>query len=151
MPRERHVSDTTRPKLTAQTPPHGNGLVSTVTHESPQLRGQFTATVIGLGTRSLFSFSKCRAMCGALSKAAASASAKPVIESSMKPPPAVRTTIASGFAMGAAAMTLDIYADLFDDDLEAVATALDQARSRESLGKMWARIGHGTSSRPGGN
>lgn len=27
-----------------------------------------------------------------------------------------------------AAMTLDIYADLFDDDLEAVATALDQAR-----------------------
>jgi site-specific recombinase XerC len=30
-----------------------------------------------------------------------------------------------------AAMTLDIYADLFDDDLEAVATALDQARSRD--------------------
>jgi integrase len=29
-----------------------------------------------------------------------------------------------------AAMTLDIYADLFDDDLEAVATALDQARTR---------------------
>jgi integrase len=27
-----------------------------------------------------------------------------------------------------AAMTLDIYADLFDDDLEAVATALDKAR-----------------------
>ena len=38
-----------------------------------------------------------------------------------------------------AAMTLDIYADLFDDDLEAVATALDKARSRESVGKMWAR------------
>jgi hypothetical protein len=38
-----------------------------------------------------------------------------------------------------AAMTLDIYADLFDDDLEAVATALDQARARESVGKMWAR------------
>jgi integrase len=34
-----------------------------------------------------------------------------------------------------AAMTLDTYADLFDDDLEAVATALDQARSRESVGK----------------
>ena len=31
-----------------------------------------------------------------------------------------------------AAMTLDIYADLFDDDLEAVATALDQARSRST-------------------
>jgi integrase len=27
-----------------------------------------------------------------------------------------------------ASMTLDIYADLFDDDLEAVATALHQAR-----------------------
>jgi integrase len=40
-----------------------------------------------------------------------------------------------------AAMTLDIYADLFDDDLEAVATALDAARSRESVGKMWARRG----------
>ena len=42
-----------------------------------------------------------------------------------------------------AAMTLDIYADLFSDDLEAVATALDAARSRESVGKMWARGGHG--------
>jgi len=31
-----------------------------------------------------------------------------------------------------AAMTLDIYADLFDDDLEAVATALDQARLRST-------------------
>jgi integrase len=29
-----------------------------------------------------------------------------------------------------AAMTLDLYADLFDDDLEAVATALDGARSK---------------------
>jgi integrase len=38
-----------------------------------------------------------------------------------------------------AAMTLEIYADLFDDDLEAVATALDEARARESVGKMWAR------------
>jgi hypothetical protein len=41
-------------------------------------------------------------------------------------------------------MTLDIYADLFDDDLEAVATALHDARSRESVGKMW----HGAASRP---
>lgn len=38
-------------------------------------------------------------------------------------------------------MTLDIYADLFDDDLEAVATALDDARGREIVGKMWARGG----------
>jgi integrase len=43
-----------------------------------------------------------------------------------------------------AAMTLDIYADLFDDDLEAVATALHDARSRESVGKMWARGGEST-------
>jgi integrase len=33
-----------------------------------------------------------------------------------------------------AAMTLDIYADLFDDDLEAVATALHNARARNDLG-----------------
>ncbi|WP_343598896.1 tyrosine-type recombinase/integrase [Mycobacterium sp.] len=38
-----------------------------------------------------------------------------------------------------AAMTLDIYADLFDDDLEAVAGALDQARSRESVANLWPR------------
>jgi hypothetical protein len=47
-----------------------------------------------------------------------------------------------------AAMTLDIYADLFDDDLEAVATALHDARLRESVGKMWARGGHGAPIRP---
>ncbi len=33
-----------------------------------------------------------------------------------------------------AAMTLDVYADLFDDDLTAVADKFD-----ESVGKMWAR------------
>ena len=27
-------------------------------------------------------------------------------------------------------MTLDVYADLFDDDLDAVSTALDEARAR---------------------
>jgi hypothetical protein len=36
-------------------------------------------------------------------------------------------------------MTSDIYADLFDDDREAVATALNDARLRESVGKVWAR------------
>jgi hypothetical protein len=45
-----------------------------------------------------------------------------------------------------AAMTLDIYADLFDDDLGAVAAALDQARSREIVGKMWGRDGQGAAS-----
>lgn len=37
-----------------------------------------------------------------------------------------------------AAMTLDTYADLFDDDLDAVAVALDQARTVSNVGKMWA-------------
>lgn len=37
-----------------------------------------------------------------------------------------------------AAMTLDVYADLFDDDLEAVATALDHAFSLTSVGRKWA-------------
>lgn len=34
-----------------------------------------------------------------------------------------------------AAMTLDTYADLFDDDLDAVAVAMDHARSRAVVGK----------------
>lgn len=37
-----------------------------------------------------------------------------------------------------AAMTLDTYADLFDDDLDAVADALHKAVSLSSVGKMWA-------------
>jgi integrase len=36
-----------------------------------------------------------------------------------------------------AAMTLDVYADLFDDDLDAVATRLDQALMLSSVAKMW--------------
>jgi integrase len=43
-----------------------------------------------------------------------------------------------------AAMTLDIYADLFDDDLEAVAVALHDAKLSENVGKMWARGGEPT-------
>jgi hypothetical protein len=37
-----------------------------------------------------------------------------------------------------AAMTLDIYADLFDDDLDAVAVALNNAVLPAGVGKMWA-------------
>ena len=37
-----------------------------------------------------------------------------------------------------AAMTLDIYADLFDDDLNAVSDRLDEAYARSSVGKLWA-------------
>ena len=39
-----------------------------------------------------------------------------------------------------AAMTLDVYADLFDDDLTAVAEKLD-----EIVGKMWAKRSNGVS------
>jgi integrase len=35
-----------------------------------------------------------------------------------------------------AAMTLDTYADLFDDDLDAAALALDQARANSNVVKM---------------
>lgn len=38
-----------------------------------------------------------------------------------------------------AAMTLDVYADLFDDDLDAVSAALDQARSRQLDGLRGTR------------
>jgi hypothetical protein len=36
-------------------------------------------------------------------------------------------------------MTLDVYADLFDDDLDAVADRLDHGLAQTSVGKMWAR------------
>lgn len=35
-----------------------------------------------------------------------------------------------------AAMTLDVYADLFDDDLDAVATALDEARTASTVANL---------------
>lgn len=38
-----------------------------------------------------------------------------------------------------AAMTLDVYADLFDGDLDAVSDALDHAVSQSNVGKMWAK------------
>lgn len=38
-----------------------------------------------------------------------------------------------------ASMTLDVYADLFDDDLDAVAGRLDEGLSNTVVGKMWAR------------
>lgn len=37
-----------------------------------------------------------------------------------------------------AAMTLDVYADLFDDDLDTVAAALNDAASAAVVGKVWA-------------
>ena len=37
-----------------------------------------------------------------------------------------------------AAMTLDVYADLFDDDLDAVAVALNDGATASVVGKVWA-------------
>ena len=39
-----------------------------------------------------------------------------------------------------AAMTLDIYTDLFDDDLESVAMALNQARSEAVVSKKGPEV-----------
>tara|TARA_R100001126_G_scaffold24370_5_gene12773 strand:- start:41898 stop:43019 length:1122 start_codon:yes stop_codon:yes gene_type:complete len=38
-----------------------------------------------------------------------------------------------------AAMTLDVYADLFEDDLDAVSERLDEARSRTIVGDLWGK------------
>jgi integrase len=40
-----------------------------------------------------------------------------------------------------AAMTLDVYADLFDDDLDAVGDALSEAGDPAVVGKTWANRG----------
>lgn len=36
-----------------------------------------------------------------------------------------------------AAMTLDVYADLFDEDLNAVSDALDRDAAAQFAGKVW--------------
>ena len=40
-----------------------------------------------------------------------------------------------------AAMTLDVHADLFDDDLDAVGDALSAAGDPADVGKMWVNGG----------
>ena len=51
--------------------------------------------------------------------------------------------IASGTATppmlghASAAMTLDTYADLFDDDLDAVSARLEDVRAHELVGDLW--------------
>lgn len=47
-----------------------------------------------------------------------------------------------------AAMTLDVYGDLFDDDLDAVATRLDEARSASSVAKVLPRTPGGKEKTP---
>jgi hypothetical protein len=40
-----------------------------------------------------------------------------------------------------AKVTLDTYADLFDDDLDAVAVTLHARYSQQNVGNMWAKTG----------
>jgi hypothetical protein len=47
-----------------------------------------------------------------------------------------------------AKITLDTYADLFDDDLDAVAVTLHARYSRPSVGKVWAKGAADDPSRP---
>ena len=47
-----------------------------------------------------------------------------------------------------AAMTLDVYADLFDDDLDAVATALNESKMISIVSKMWPRGENGADMEP---
>lgn len=47
-----------------------------------------------------------------------------------------------------AAMTLDVYADLFDDDLNAVSDALDQARAASNVAAVLSRDTNGASKKP---
>lgn len=47
-----------------------------------------------------------------------------------------------------AAMTLDTYADLFDDDLDAVATALNHAKNNSSVVKMLSNAAPGNAKTP---
>jgi len=44
----------------------------------------------------------------------------------------------AAFDHASTAVTLDVYSDRFDDDLDAVAAALDRAALRSSVGRMWA-------------
>ena len=48
-----------------------------------------------------------------------------------------------------AKMTLDTYADLFDDDLDAVAVTLHARYSPENVGKVWAQGGHAAAQQTG--
>ena len=47
--------------------------------------------------------------------------------------------VKSAFRVGTAAMTLDVYADLFDDDLDAVGRAMDSLLLRENVAKMLSK------------
>lgn len=41
-----------------------------------------------------------------------------------------------------AAVTLDVYADLFEDDLDSVSAALDDAIRSRVVGTVWADAGN---------
>ena len=42
-----------------------------------------------------------------------------------------------------ASITLDVYADLFEEDLSAVSVALNDIAGPEIVGKMWATVPEG--------
>jgi integrase len=42
-----------------------------------------------------------------------------------------------------ASMTLDVYADLFDDDLDAVAERLEEGARGADVAKLWANVAAG--------
>jgi len=48
-----------------------------------------------------------------------------------------------------AAMTLDVYADLFDDDLDAVAAALNDRAVSSSVAEIWAEVSPDQAAREG--
>lgn len=47
-----------------------------------------------------------------------------------------------------AAMTLDTYADIFDDDLDSVSDALDSAAAKSDVGNLWAKTQNGNTPIP---
>jgi hypothetical protein len=47
-----------------------------------------------------------------------------------------------------AAMTLDIYADLFEDDLDAVSERLNEVREKAVVGFLWGFNPDGTEKAP---
>ena len=47
-----------------------------------------------------------------------------------------------------APMTLDTYADQFDDDLDAVSDALDAAAAESDVGNSWAKAQYGNTPTP---
>lgn len=48
------------------------------------------------------------------------------------------TVVQKMLGHASAATALDVYADLFDDDLDTVSKAMGEARTKQGVGKLWA-------------